>query len=423
LPRTPQASAGLAALYSAILPGLGQMYASRWRRGLLLLVIPLAGLALFIALAAFVGPIAAAIVRRAVLFALLVVGGIYAFHVVVVADAFVGRARSHRPRVIDGALLAAVLLGLSLGYLALYRSSSAWATVVASVFQENTGRTLGTGSSSSDTAAPGWSGSERLNVLLLGVDEDKNTDTMMVLSLDPVGKTGVMLSIPRDTVVDIPGVGKDKINSAYLHGGGTPETGPQLVRRTVQQFLGIPIHSYVLVNYEAFTTTVNTLGGVVVDPRRPAADPAYPTDDEGIVTLWYGPGPQLMDGDRALRFARIRHDTNDFERARRQQLVVSAVRDRLGEAGLFRLPAIVQQVAPLVHTDFDPGNVMPLARTALAVKRSDIKSDVLVPCNAAESHCELTEVNEPSGYYLIPDVAKVRAFVASLLGSTASVTR
>ncbi len=417
---------GLAALFSAILPGLGQMYGSRWGRGSLMLIVPVLGLGIFIGFALLVGPVASAIVRRASLFAILVVGGLYAFHVVVVADAFAGpyRARAGGRHVADFAVLAATVIGLSLGYLAIYRQSSEWATVVAAVFQETPGRTLSAGLASADTSAPGWSGHDRLNVLVLGIDDDANTDTMMVLSLDPIGKTGVMLSIPRDTVVDIPGFGKDKINSAYLHGGGTPAKGPDLVRRTAQQFLGIPIHSYVIVDFDAFVQTIDGLGGVVVDPRRPVADPAYPTTDNGVVNLWFGPGPQLMDGDRALRFARIRHDANDFERARRQQLVVSAVRDRLVEAGIFRLPAIVQKVAPLVHTDFDPANILPLARTALAVKRSDIKGEVLLPCNAAEPHCELTEQNDPSGYYLIPDAAKVRAFVTGLLsGAPASASR
>lgn len=400
------------------------MYGSRWRRGLLLLVVPVAGLALFAGAAILVGPLASAVVRHAVLFALLILGGLYAFHVVVVADAFVGRGlRTQTVRVLDVALIGATLIGLSLGYLGVYRRSNEWATVVAGVFQENTGRTLGIGTASNDTTAPGWSGGERLNVLVLGVDDDKNTDTMMVLSLDPAGKTGIMLSIPRDTLVDIPGVGKDKINSAYLHGGGTPEKGPDLVRRTVEQFLGIPIQTYVLVSFDAFVQTIDSVNGVVVDPRRPTSDPAYPTEDNGIVTLWYGPGPQLMDGESALRFARIRHDTNDFERARRQQLVVSAVRDRLAQVGIFRLPGIVQKVAPLVHTDFDPANLLPLARTALAVKRSDIKSEVLLPCSASEPHCELAELNDPSGYYLIPDVAKVRAFVSQLFSGAASASQ
>lgn len=390
-----------------------------------MLIVPVLGVGLFAAVALLVGPVASAIIRRAALFAVLIVGGLFAFHVVVVVDAFAGPyRRAAGRRVVDLALLAATVIGLSLGYLAVYRQSSEWATVVAGMFQQSPGRTLGAGTTSADTAAPRWSGSERLNVLVLGVDDDNNTDTMMVLSLDTVGKTGVMLSIPRDTVVDIPGVGKDKINSAYMHGGATPSKGPELVRRTVQQFLGIPIHSYVLVDFDAFVQTIDSLGGVVVDPRRPAADPAYPTADNGIVNLWFGTGPQLMDGDRALRFARIRHDTNDFERARRQQLVVSAVRDRLAEAGIFRLPAIVQRVAPLVRTDFDPGNILPLARTALAVKRSDIRSEVLLPCDAAAPHCELTEQNDPSGYYLIPDVAKVRAFVTGLFsGAPASASR
>lgn len=422
LPRESQRSPGFAALLSAVLPGLGQMYGSRWRRGILMLGVPFLGLALFAALALFIGPVASAVVRRAALFALLLLGVLYAFHIVIVADAFAMRSerRIQGRHAIDLALLAAIVLGLSLGYLSVYRHSQAWAAVLASVFEPTPGRTLGAGTSTSDTTAPGWSGRDRLNVLLLGIDtrdddpETFNSDTVIVVSIDPVRKTAAMLSIPRDTLVDIPGVGKDKVNSAIAHSGGDPRKGAELARRTVERFLDIPIHSYAIIDFDAFRATIDTVGGVLVDVRRPLRDEEYPTADAGIARVEFRAGPQILDGESALEFARSRHDSNDFSRARRQQQVIFGLRQRMALAGLLRVPSVMERVGPLVRTNFDPGNVLPLARTALSIGTGEIHSDVLLPCGGDAPHCELTEENGAGGYYLIPDLPKVRAFVSEL---------
>lgn len=429
LSRDPESSPGLAALLSALLPGLGQLYRSRWRRGVLMIVVPAAGLLLIGALAILVGPIASAIVRRASLFALLVVGGLYAYHVTVVADAFAGRTGGGaRPRlVIDYALLLAIVVGLSVAYLSVYRHSTIWAGALSALFDQN-GRTIAAGTSVGGTSAPGWSGRDRLNILLLGIDtrdddpETFNTDTVMVISLDPVGKTAAMLSVPRDTLVDIPGIGRDKVNAAFGY-AKDPARGPELARRTVEGLLGIPIHTYAVIGFGAFRETVEAVGGVLVDVRRPLRDGSYPTAGAGIERIEFRPGPQVMDGDQALQYARSRHDSNDFSRARRQQVLVFALRGRLGQAGIFRLPGIVQRVGPLVRTSFDPANVLPLARTALGINSADIRSEVLLPCGGDEPHCELTEENGPGGYYLVPDQAKVRALVSDLFGGAKTSTR
>ena len=222
-----------------------------------------------------------------------------------------------------------------------------------------------------------------------------------------------MLSIPRDTLVDIPGVGKDKINSAFAHAGDASK-GPELARRTVAGFLGIPINSYAVIDFTAFRSTVDGVGGVLVDVRRPLRDEEYPTADAGIARIEFRTGPQLMDGETALEYARSRHNSNDFSRARRQQQVIFAFRQRIAQAGLLRVPGMLEHVGPLVRTNFDPGNVLPLARTALSISSGQISSDVLLPCGGDSPHCELTEYNGPSWYYLIPDLAKVRAFVSDL---------
>jgi LCP family protein required for cell wall assembly len=432
LRRESEGSPGFAALLSALLPGLGQMYRGRWRRALAMFVLPPLAIALFVTLALFVGPVASAVIRRASLFALLIVGGLFAYHVAIVGDAFA--ARSGRVRVwhaFDYGLLLAIILGMSITYFAVYRHAGAWAAAFDAVFEPAPSRTLGAGTASAGTTAPSWSGHGRLNVLLLGIDtrdddpETHNTDTIIVLSVDPDTHTAAMLSIPRDTVIDIPGAGKDKVNAAYARAKDPETGGAALARRAVEGFLGIPIHSYAVIDFKAFRQTVDAVGGVLVDVRRPLRDEEYPTADNGIERLEFRAGPQLMDGDDALRYARSRHDSNDFNRSRRQQQVILALRGRFAQAGLFRLPGIMDRVGPLVRTDFDPANVLPLARTVLSIESGAIKSDVLLPCSSESPHCELSEENSGDGYYLIPDVAKVRAFVAEIFPGSkpASVLR
>ena len=421
LSRESDGSPGFAALLSALLPGLGQMYQQHWRRGLLLLALPAAGLGLFVLLALFVGPVASVVVRRAGLFALLIVGGLYAYHVIVVGDAFAARSLRVRAwHAFDYGLLLAIVLGMSITYFAIYRHASAWASALDAIFEPAAGRTIAAGTATGGTTAPTWSGRGRLNVLILGIDtrdddpETRNTDTIIVLSVDPDTRTAGMLSIPRDTLVDIPGVGRDKVNSAYAHAKDPDANGAALARRTVEVFLGIPIHSYAVIDFNAFHQTIDSVGGVLIDVKRPLRDEEYPTSDSGIERIEFRAGPQVMDGDDALRYARSRHDSNDFNRSRRQQAVIVALRARFMQAGLFRLPGIMDRVGPLVRTDFQPGNVLPLARTVLSIDAGAIKSDVLLPCSSEAPHCELSEVDGGDGYYLIPDMAKVRAFVAEV---------
>ena len=217
-----------------------------------------------------------------------------------------------------------------------------------------------------------------------------------------------MLSIPRDVYIDRPGTFQGKINSAYAFGG------PKLVRRLVGDLLGIPVHAYALINFEAFNRIIDGVGGVVVDVKRPVRDESYPTADFGIERLDILSGPQLMHGDTALKYARSRHDTNDYSRAKRQQDIISALRTRLAQPEALRsLPALVDNVGTTIETDFDPANTLPLARTGTGIDASDIRSEVLYPCGGDYPHCELTSGGD-TGFYLFPDRQKVLDFAAQL---------
>jgi LCP family protein required for cell wall assembly len=414
-------SPGFAAVLSLLLPGLGQMYQGRWVRGALMILVPILTVLLAGAFVAIADPLTSFVLRNAATVTFLVASAFFLYHLLVVADAFARKLRDigslRGGHVLDYVVLGVACIALVGFYAAAYRGSAPWAGAFAKVFAPlANGPSTGTPGAEQESPPPGWTGTDRLNVLLLGIDTrdegatTQNTDTMIVLSLDPVNKTAAMLSIPRDVYVDRPGVLVDKINAAYAVGGA------DLSRRVVEDLLGIRLNAYALVDFDAFTKIIDSVGGVVIDVKRPVRDESYPTPDYGIERLDITAGPQLMDGQTALRFARSRHDTNDYSRAQRQQLVLSALRTRIAEGDFLRgLPALIDRVGSVVQTNFDPANILPLAQFGSGIDGDAIRSEVLYPCGGAYPHCELQSSGGAKGFYLIPDRAKIRDLVAGLL--------
>jgi len=182
---------------------------------------------------------------------------------------------------------------------------------------------------------------QRINILFLGLDIRRDeppdmparTDSVFILTVDPYSKTAGVFSIPRDLLVEIPdGAGgyiKDRINVAYEMGDYTykdyPGGGPGLAKDTIEHNFGIPIDYYVILNFNNFIDLIDEIGGVDIDVPEYAFDPAY--DDCNrcpYYALEFLPGPQHMDGETALAYARIRASDNDFKRIERQQLVIRA---------------------------------------------------------------------------------------------------
>jgi len=399
------------------------MYHGRWVRGILMLLLPVFTVLLTGAFVAIADPLTSFVPRNAAEVTFLAAGGFFTYHLLVVADAFAGKLRgmgSLRGRhVVDYVVLGLVCISLVAFYTTAYRGSAPWAGLASKIFAPLANPPLVGAAPGGVPSLPEWTGTERLNVLLLGIDsrgdssQTQNTDTMIVLSLDPVNKTAAMLSIPRDVYINRPGVFTDKINAAYAFGGY------DLTRRVVEDLLGIRLNAYALVDFDSFTKIVDTVGGVVIDVKRPVRDEAYPTPDYGVERLDITAGPQLMDGSTALHFARSRHDTNDYGRAQRQQLVLSALRTRLAEGDFLRsLPALVDHVGSTVETNFDPANIIPLAQFGSGIDGAAIRSEVLYPCGGAYPHCELQASSGDNGFILFPDRAKIRDFAAALFYDT-----
>ena len=215
---------------------------------------------------------------------------------------------------------------------------------------------------------PQWGGKGRVNILILGTDRrDKGeraarTDTMMVASLDPVAKSAVVFSIPRDLWVFIPGYGEGRINTAHFYGELNGGQGPLLAKETVEANLGIPIDYYVRLDFEGFKEMVDTLGGVTIDVEAPIRDDMFPDDDYGYRTIYIPAGRQEMDGEMLLQYVRTRHGGSDFERMRRQQQALRALAQRALNLDLLpRLPALINTALDAISTDIQPLEILALA--------------------------------------------------------------
>ena len=116
----------------------------------------------------------------------------------------------------------------------------------------------------------------------------------------------------------------------------------------------------------------------MVDVRRPVRDDEYPTDGYGLERVYFSPGPQIMDGATALKYARTRHSDSDFGRMTRQQQVLFAIRDRTLRVSMIpRLPALVDQASRTVSTNINPGDMLSLAKLAAEIEQSAMGSLVI----------------------------------------------
>lgn len=239
---------------------------------------------------------------------------------------------------------------------------------------------------------PTWTGTERITVLLLGVDERAQwdevgwrTDTMMILTLDPVTLRAGVLSIPRDLWVEIPTFGYDRINTAHRSGDlyDYPGGGPALAKLTVERNLGIQIDYFVRVNFDAFITFVDEIGGIDIEVPETIDDPKYPDNDYGFDPLYIEAGTHHLYGDMALKYARTRHTGNgDFDRARRQQQVIQAVLERVRRPEVLaqliaKAPELYQKVESSVATNLKLDQALALAGLARDMNRENIRFAVI----------------------------------------------
>jgi LCP family protein required for cell wall assembly len=178
-----------------------------------------------------------------------------------------------------------------------------------------------------------------------------------------------MISIPRDSRVEIPGRGLDKINHAMAYGG------INLMRATVEKLLGVPVHHYVYTNFAGFQSIVDTLGGVTIDVEKRIS-----VSGEGALpAVTLQPGEQKLNGVQALAYVRYRSDSEaDFGRMRRQQQFLRATADEILQAkSIIKLPQLMEQAASFVRTDLSITRALGFAKKVAGFNLDEIEACTL----------------------------------------------
>lgn len=252
---------------------------------------------------------------------------------------------------------------------------------------------------------------DRVNILLLGIggpghDGAYLTDTNIILSIKPSTKEVAMISVPRDLGVNIDGHGIRKINSASAFGEAqTPGQGGEYARKIFEKTFNIPLPYYVRVDFKAFEELIDEVGGIVVDVPEAFTDSEYPGPNFTYQTISFNDGVQNMNGETALQYARSRHGNNsegsDFARARRQQLILNSLKEKLLSFGTYTNPVRVQKMLTSlnthVQTNLDFGQLMYLANLG---KEASGKIKMLVLDNSPVGYLD-SYIASGSGAYLL----------------------
>ncbi|HUT76028.1 MAG TPA: LCP family protein [Armatimonadota bacterium] len=219
---------------------------------------------------------------------------------------------------------------------------------------------------------PPFHGLKRVNVLILGVDNDADaprSDTIMVAALDLSQRTIGILSVPRDFRVAIPGHDAKKINAAYTLGGAA------LTDQAVEALTGVRSDYHVTVASGGLARLVDALGGVEIDVDKRM----YYRDRRGGLLINLRPGLQRLNGEQAVGYVRYRHDAmGDLTRIRRQQLFVRALtREAFAPRNLARLPRLLKVVSEAVETDLTIRDLEAMADLGKTIDPEHIKARTL----------------------------------------------
>lgn len=230
----------------------------------------------------------------------------------------------------------------------------------------------------------------RTNVLLLGMGGQKHpggylSDTIIVASINHKGNQLGLISVPRDLWVPIQGFDHAKINEAYANGENNKKIaggGGALASKTVENVLGIPMHYYVSLDFEGFKKIVDTVGGIDVYVEKDIYDPYYPAEN----MIDYSPfkisaGEHHMDGALALKYVRSRKTTSDFDRSRRQQQVMAAVKDKVLSLDILVNPKKVTEIINILgnhlRTNMQIEEIYALWNIGKSIDMTNVRSKVL----------------------------------------------
>ena len=247
---------------------------------------------------------------------------------------------------------------------------------------------------------------DKSTIMIMGVDERADdvgrSDTLMIATIDPKLDQAALLSIPRDTRVKIKGHGYDKINAAYAYGG------ERLTQDTVEEFLGVNMDHYIIVNVKAFQRIIDALGGVDIDVEKRMYY-EDPWDDDGGLLIDLRPGLQHMDGKTAVTYVRYRDEEGDIGRIKRQQAFMKACMEKVTSPAIIpKLPSVIAEVFESVKTDLSVRQLLEFAGSLNKAKGNGLKTE-MVP--GRPLYIEGIS-------YWIPKVSELRTALVDTLGIT-----
>jgi len=283
----------------------------------------------------------------------------------------------------------------------------------------------------------------RTNIILLGNGGSNHpggqlTDTNILLVYDQNTKKAAMVSFPRDLFVTIAkGGGKNKLNYAYAYGElNIDKTGGGAVtaKETMESIAGVPIHYYVEVDFVGFKDIVDSLGGVTVNVDKAINDPYYPKDyfdDDGNYhkTDAYSPfkiavGKQYLDGTTALKYARSRETTSDFDRSQRQQKLISAIKDKALSIGVLtnpkKLTDLLSAISNHFKTDLNASEMKSLASLVKNLSSDRVEHAVV---DNGNSGLLVSSTSSAGAYILLPkkgNYSDIQALVKNVLSSSST---
>lgn len=239
------------------------------------------------------------------------------------------------------------------------------------VIQYNYGLSIAGKDATKDDEFDPFEGAEpvfgEINVLLLGSDargeEKARADTLMIAHYNQTTNDVRLVSIMRDIYVDIPGHGKQKMNSAFAIGG------PELVRKTIKENFDIDVHYYAMVDFTGFSKIVDVIAPDGIEVEIPY------TMSHGIY-MTLNPGKQVLNGDQLLGYVRFRHDRlSDFGRVERQQEVLMKLKDQAISFHTFvNLPKLLGVVEPYIDTNVDNRTLLSIGKGMLLNKNAKMET-------------------------------------------------
>lgn len=214
-----------------------------------------------------------------------------------------------------------------------------------------------------------------INIALFGVDAGDNeygrSDSIMILTIDPIHKKLKLSSLMRDSYVNIPGYGMDKLNHAFAFGGSV------LALQTINENFGLNVNNFVSTNFSNLPKIIDKLGGITIN----ITDEEVPLINKYAASLGSsstvsGSGPQLLDGDLTLAYSRIRYTSGgDYERTSRHRTVLASVFDKVINTPVTQFPTLLNDFLPFIETSFSTSELLKVGTTISQIGSKELIED------------------------------------------------